>query len=275
MVPHMISGDGNVALILNGKQFYIQKEDEVRERVLGMLKEDATAEDILTVVDKATPVMNYLEDSDVKVVDGVLTYCDEEVHNSLTERIITFMKEGLPVEPLVNFMKRLMENPSFSARNELFDFLDHRSLPITEDGHFLAYKSVNYNYKDKYSGKITNKVGETVTMARYGVDDDRGNGCGSGLHAGALEYVEGYKCDNGGDQVVIVKINPEDVVSVPVDHKFQKLRCCKYEVVAIYDGKLDGILHKEDNAEEWSREGFLEYMEAMMGTQKEVLVGVA
>ena len=33
---------------------------------------DATAEDILTVVDKATPVMNYLEDSDVKVVDGVL-----------------------------------------------------------------------------------------------------------------------------------------------------------------------------------------------------------
>ena len=112
MVPHMISGDGNVALILNGKQFYIQKEDVVRERVLGMLKEDATAEDILTVVDKATPVMNYLEDSDVKVVDGVLTYCDEEVHNSLTERIITFMKEGLPVEPLVNFMNSGNSPPS-------------------------------------------------------------------------------------------------------------------------------------------------------------------
>ena len=46
MVPHMISGDGNVALILNGKQFYIQKEDELRERVLGMLREDATADDI-------------------------------------------------------------------------------------------------------------------------------------------------------------------------------------------------------------------------------------
>ena len=253
MVPHMISGDGNVALILNGKQFYIQKEDDVRERVLGMLSEGATAEDILTVIDRATPVADYLEDSDVKVVDGVLTYCGEEVHNSLTERIITFMKEGLPVQPLINFLKRLMENPSFSARNELFDFLDHRSLPITEDGHFLAYKSVNYNYKDKYSGKITNKVGETVTMARYGVDDDRGNGCGSGLHAGTLAYVQSYGSfhdEDDSDRVVIVKIDPEHVVSVPKDCDCQKLRCCEYVVLRDYEGEMQHNLYT-DEGDEW------------------------
>ena len=45
-VPHMISGDGNIALILNGKQFYVQKDDAVREQVLTLLKEEASADDI-------------------------------------------------------------------------------------------------------------------------------------------------------------------------------------------------------------------------------------
>ena len=253
MVPHMISGDGNVALILNGRQFYIEREDSLREQVLTMLKEDATADEILTLIDKVTPVSNYLEDSDVNVVDGVLTYCEEEVHNSLTERIIQFMLEGLPVQPLVNFLKKLMENPSFSARNELFDFLDHRSLPITEDGCFLAYKVVKSNYKDKYSGHVDNSVGKSVTMARYGVDDDRGNGCGSGLHAGTLEYVQSYGSFSGedsSDKVVIVKIDPENVVSVPQDCNCQKMRCCEYMVLRDYEGEMEHNLYT-DEGDEW------------------------
>ena len=252
-VPYMISGDGNIALILNGKQFYIQKDDANREDVLRMLKASGSADEILSVIDKATPVATYLSDSEVSVIDGVLTYREEEVHNSLTERIITFMQEGLPVQPLVNFLKKLMENPSFSARNELFDFLDHRSLPITEDGCFLAYKVVQYNYMDKYSGKVNNAVGGSVIMARYGVDDDRGNGCGSGLHAGTLEYVQSYGSfsdDDNSDKVVIVKIDPENVVSVPKDCNCQKMRCCEYTVVRAYEGEMEHNLYQDDG-DEW------------------------
>ena len=40
---------------------------------------------------------------------------------------------------------------------------------------------------------------------------------------------------DGGNQIVICKVNPRDVVSVPSDSKFQKLRCCQYEVVAIFN----------------------------------------
>ena len=252
-VPHMISGDGNIALILNGKQFYVQKDDAIREQVLTLLKEEATDEDILSLIDKTTPVSNYLEDSEVMIKDGVVTYQGEEVHNSVTERIVKFMQEGLPVKPLVNFLKKLMENPSFSARNELFDFLDHRSLPITEDGCFLAYKAVKYNYTDKYSGKFNNAIGETITMARYGVDDDRGNGCGSGLHAGTLSYVQSYGSfsgDEDSDRVVIVKIDPENVVSVPKDCDCLKLRCCEYSIVRNYEGEMEHNLYQDDG-EEW------------------------
>ena len=163
------------------------------------------------------------------------------------------MQEGLPVQPLVNFLKKLMENSSFSARNELFDFLDHRSLPITEDGCFLAYKVVKSNYKDKYSGHVDNSVGKSVTMARYGVDDDRGNGCGSGLHAGTLEYVQSYGSFSGedsSDKVVIVKIDPENVVSVPQDCNCQKMRCCEYTVLRDYEGEMEHNLYT-DEGDEW------------------------
>jgi hypothetical protein len=37
---------------------------------------------------------------------------------------------------------------------------------------------------------------------------------------------------------VIVKINPADVVSVPSDCEYQKLRTARYEVVTNYNGPL-------------------------------------
>ena len=39
--------------------------------------------------------------------------------------------------------------------------------------------------------------------------------------------------DDGGDQVVVCKVNPRDVVSVPTDSNFGKLRVCRYEVVSV------------------------------------------
>ena len=42
-----------------------------------------------------------------------------------------------------------------------------------------------------------------------------------------------------GDSVVICKIDPSDVVSVPLDSEHQKLRCCKYEVVALFTDPFD------------------------------------
>ncbi len=270
---YIVSATGVITIVIDNESFsigldhpnYMSIKDAINSNDADSIKE-------LADVPKA---MVLYTDGDVDIEGDVLRYKGDELHNSLSRRIIGMMREGFPFQPMLNFLDNCMKNPSKHSIDQLYTFLENKHLPITEDGSFLAYKAVDKNFNDKWTGKINNQVGEVVEMPRNRVEDDFNQACGSGLHAGALEYVEGYKCDNGGDQVVIVKINPEDVVSVPVDHKFQKLRCCKYEVVAIYDGKLDGILHKEDNAEEWSREGFLEYMEAMMGTQKEVLAGVA
>jgi hypothetical protein len=61
------------------------------------------------------------------------------------------------------------------------------------------------------------------------------------VHVGSLEYVRGFACGygtEGGDRIVIVKVNPADVVSVPYDCQNQKVRTCKYEVLREYTGPL-------------------------------------
>ena len=119
MVPYMISGEGNITLVLNGEQFFIVKEDSAYDKVKQGLIDEATEEELLVLVDKAKEVSDYISDTGIKIKGGCIFYQEEEVHNTLTERILMFMKDGLPVEPLMKFLVKLMENPSYSLPTEL------------------------------------------------------------------------------------------------------------------------------------------------------------
>ena len=89
---------------------------------------------------------------------------------------------------------------------------------------------------DKYSGTINNSVGQSPRVKRHQVDDNCDVGCSNGLHVGAIDYVKSY--GGAGDKVVVCKVDPADVVSVPLDSMHQKVRCCGYEVVGEYNGDL-------------------------------------
>lgn len=106
-------------------------------------------------------------------------------------------------------------------------------MPLTPDGNFLAYKGVDENFMDRYSGKFSNAVGEVLEMPRRNVCDDANIGCSHGFHAGSYEYAKGYA--HSGGNLMIVEINPADVVSVPHDCNCQKLRTTKYKVVAHHE----------------------------------------
>lgn len=167
-----------------------------------------------------------------EVRDGQVYVNNVPVHNVISDRIVQFVSQGLPVDPILRFLELLLENPSSRAQQELYDFLANRSLPLTEDGHFLAYKRVREDWMDIYTGRIDNSIGKIVEVKREQVDDDRRHECSYGLHVGALEYVRGY---GHGGHVVIVKVNPRDCISVPLDHSAQKLRVCRYEVLYKHD----------------------------------------
>lgn len=191
-------------------------------------------------------------DKGIKVENGEVTYNGVVLHNTLCTRLLELIRAGKDVESLTKFLENLMKNPSSRTINELYDFLENKCLPITDDGHFLAYKSVSSDFYSKTAGKLTllqgsskngrifNGVGETIECPRNQVDDERRNECSYGLHAGGLAYSGvGGTFHSSGDKCLIVKINPADVIAVPQDYNAQKLRTCKYVVVGEFKGSLN------------------------------------
>jgi hypothetical protein len=107
--------------------------------------------------------------------------------------------------------------------------LEKNALPITPDGHFLAYKKVRNDFLDIHSGTMDNSVGQIVEMERHEVNDNKDETCSTGLHFCGMSYLNHF---GGSDsRTVIVKINPADVVSIPSDYNNAKGRACRYEVI--------------------------------------------
>jgi len=177
---------------------------------------------------------------------GVLYYQGEEIAKEITAIVLDMISGGFNEVPILNFMVRLFKNPSSRAVKELYSWLSHKSLAICEDGCFLAYKSVNIHngetftdcygrevksgdYVDKYTSRIRNNVGDVNDMPRRKVNDDFQVGCSDGFHVGSLKYVTEVYSSN---KQIICKVDPADVVSVPLDCDCQKIRCCYYEVIS-------------------------------------------
>ena len=189
------------------------------------------------------------------IQDGCIFYKGTEIHNYVTDRIFEFMEEGLPFRPLVNFLDKLMQNPSRRSVIELYKFLEHKSMPICEDGDFLAYKSVDENYRDHYSKKFDNSVGQILEMPRNNVCDDATHGCAEGFHAGTYEYASSFG-RSGTSNLLIVKIDPSDVVSVPKDCDCQKLRTARYEVVKDFERIYRQPLNTEFGESNYDEDGY-------------------
>jgi hypothetical protein len=256
MVLNAIINEDSIGMYVGGQIRTIQKTHCNFEAVKDALKaKDIKKAELLM---DETALINEYGKGKIKVEDGVV-YCEgKPLHNHLTSRLKDLINEGYGVDHMVSFIKNLYLNDNGQSIEELYEFLENFALPITEDGCFLAYKAVTNGYKDIYSGKLNNRVGDVVKMTRSSVDKDRGNHCSAGLHVGAMAYVKSYggvrtkpKAGNG-NRVMIVKVNPKNAVSVPPDCSCQKLRCCEYEVISEmdnYDSLLERAVYTSDAKE--------------------------
>ena len=222
--PYLIQGN-NITVVIGNTPHTISKTHITYNKVLDAIK----ANDWVTVKDVIEPkkvVLNYGK-GNVSVQGETLYWKGKVLNTGLATRMIAMLQDGFPIEPMVNFMENLYANPSKQAVTELYGFLEKNNLPITPDGYFLAYKKVRANYLDVHSGTMDNSVGRVVEMERHEVDDNRDNTCSTGLHFCGQSYLKSF----GGERVVIVKINPADVVSIPSDYNDAKGRACRYEVI--------------------------------------------
>lgn len=92
-------------------------------------------------------------------------------------------------------------------------------------------------YTDGHSKTFTIKIGELVTMPREECDSVQENQCSRGLHLANAEWLtEGYF----GDQGLVCLCNPKDVVAVPYDSSYGKLRTCAYLPIALTEYDSNG-----------------------------------
>ena len=249
-MKYIISNNGSVNAFVGGKPYTFSKSHENYDKLLSYL-ENGNIEHFEASYDIASTVEHYC-DGYVHVDNGELSWQGITMPELFTDRILQMRREGFNIDPMLNFLDNMNDNPSDQAIVELFDFMQNKHLPITDDGHFLAYKAVSADFKDIYTGNIDNSVGEEVSIERSKVDSNRSKHCSAGLHVGAIDYVKSYggidldQDNDGGNQIVICKVNPADVVSVPSDARFQKLRTCRYEVVSLFNDIFETSVHMTD-----------------------------
>jgi hypothetical protein len=178
----------------------------------------------------------------VRVDNGNIFFDGDLLDNSLAKHIVRILEEGeddTKWRALVNFMEKLYTNPSQKSIASLYEFLVRQNITILPDGDFIAYKGLNrdgssihkgygiVNGKVFSSAHLPNPLGATVEIPRSKVDADTSVGCSTGLHAGSYKYAHSF----AQGLLVTVKINPRDVVSVPDDAYFQKIRTARYVVL--------------------------------------------
>lgn len=253
MLPHIKTADNQYVVVIDDNSFTFDSSHLAYNSLIDCIK-TGDADDFIKLCSGDSLIENFTWGC-MKVVDEELYYRNRKCHKSISDRVISMIKDGFDFEPMFNFLMRLYKNPSMRAIEELFDFMVHKGFAITNDGFLLAYKYVSVYHGDEpfkdllgrtvkqgdFVDTHTRKsyrynVGDEIYMPRNEVCDDHRQACGSGLHAGSINYVSGNR------DVVIMAIDPADVVSIPSDCSCQKLRCCKYKVHAKYNNTYEKVV---------------------------------
>lgn len=236
------STDGTLNIFTNGKSYTINTDHVCYGKVLELVR--SVDFNNSSFASKLDSLLNYqksiMEFSDgvvkVDLANAKVWYNNTEFNDEgLCRRILDFMREGQDFSHLIKFLHNMCKNPSYHSVTQLFKFLSKKGFPLTNNGTFLAYKGVSHEYKDLWTHSVDNNVGSVVELPRFQVCDDHDKPCAAGLHAGTAGYALQY-CSGRG-RVVLVEVNPADVVSVP-NCETEKLRCCRYKVVADHNGGI-------------------------------------
>ena len=246
-VSYIITNQGIINLVLDGKPTTIANDHTNYDKIITALREKEH-DRIDALINLAKPIEKSIERTGsglVSIKNGLIYYNGFIVDNTLTRRILSMIEKEYPFDPMIAFLENLMSNPSADAIRELYDFMDHNQMPITEDGYMLAYKRVTEDWVDFHTHSMDNSIGTFVSMPRSGVVADSARTCAAGLHFCSLEHLPLYH--GGYGRAIIIKINPKDVVSIPCTYKNAKGRCCAYTVLS--EHAPTGNMHEDERRE--------------------------
>ena len=231
----------------------------------------------------------YLSES-MSVENGVIKFGEYVLEETLSNHILSLLddnntpKDGKLWKSYVRFLDNLHQNVNEDIRKQLFRWMDYENkagndFGITEDGCIVGYKGCVGTVLQPMSqftgnaivdgvevkGSIPNKVGSVIQMPRSAVEFDPSVGCSVGLHVGTRDYAVGW-----APILLLVKVNPRDIVSVPYEVQSQKMRVCEYTVLEVTDASAE---HRRFYPDEEDFDN-LEYEESYVEFDEDFVMGL-
>lgn len=265
-IPYIVQENG-ITVFINKQPHHVSAKSPKYDQLKAALK-NKEWDKVESLVSYGTAITKFSHGK-MKLERGVVTYDGKELPATLSKRIVKMIEEDMDLDPLINFIEKLAKNPSFNSVQQTYGFLETNMLPITQDGYILAYKVVTFaenddengkfkrgDLVDRYSRSVRNNIGDIVEMPRNEVDDDPNNLCSFGLHGGSEGYYSSLR-HGPRNVMLVIKIDPADMVAVPKYHHQGKFRCCRYEVISYFgndgDKKLeDEIVVNENNTKSFN-----------------------
>lgn len=255
----VIKVDNKVTVFLENGEIV---EREVTEDEFKKVVEAQTDEEVLNLLypeyqksielhNNALTLIEKIQKSKLLSMKGDVVYWKEvsclSVPEELTKAIIKAEEEHneLKISTYRNFWTLMSLNPSEECRKNLYWFLQLHGLKLAKCGFFVAYRNVDTTeekgvYTDHHSHSTRIEIGEMVTIPREKCDCNSNNECSSGLHCASVKWL---KKNYFGDVGLACLVNPADVVAVPHNSEYGKLRTCAYLPMDIihYD-KNDNVI---------------------------------
>lgn len=102
-------------------------------------------------------------------------------------------------------------------------------------------------FTDWHTKKSTIVLGQPVSMPREECDNNPNNTCSSGLHVGAPGYVSSFGGYGDSTYILACLVNPMNVVAIPHDYGYEKMRCSEYLPYAICEFNNGNIQELDTN----------------------------
>ena len=259
------AGNSTVSLFHEGQAYIASDKHPSYEKIVAGVKAgDASVVDLFDIAGTINRQFKRLSGR-FTVENGRILLDGDPMENAFTRKVLAVLEsDSDDWLPLVKFGENILQNPSEYSRSQLFDFLEHNDFAINQDGLIVAYKGVydatgevnggkthrsgrsgatpvSVNDGEAKTGYVYQSLGDTVSMARSLVDDNSGIHCSTGLHISNYEYALSY-----GQVQWVVLVHPANVVSVPNEAGFHKIRCCAYQSIAVADRQhTEPVIHTE------------------------------
>jgi len=159
--------------------------------------------------------------------DGVF-YGDKLVPSHLTTKMLEILARGLDITPWGRFLDRIYHNQRQASIDAIGNWLVFVGMPITTDGMLLAYKKVRADHSAFIGDPVAHAPDTTIESE-------------DGLAFSSWDCLPRTTGNNG--RVMIVEIDPADIVSIPLDYHASMGVARKFRVLAEIAPQLVGFAY--------------------------------